>query len=147
MNPAHDALYRVHQFQAERRGQPALTHADFQARLPATYETDLTGLLRPPAGATVQIQVRSEPKVQLGQLCITPQAMAAVPAPELLRAIARHAAGDWGALDEHDRQENERALRNRGRLLSAYETSNGMRFWVITDPGWATTTLLLPEDY
>ena len=147
MNPAHDVLYRVHELQAQRRNQAALAPADFLTRLPATYETDLTGLLLPPAGATVQIQVRSEPKVQLGQLCITPQAMAAVPAPEVLRAIARHAAGDWVALDEHDRQENERALRHRGRLLSAYETSNGTRFWVITDAGWSVTSLLLPEDY
>ena len=147
MNPAHEVLYRVHELQAQRRNQPALTRADFLTRLPATYETDLTGLLLPPTGGTVQIQVRCEPKVQLGQLCITPQALAAVPAPEVLRAIARHAAGDWGELDEPDRQENERALRHRGRLLSAYETSNGTRFWVITDPGWATTTLLLPEDY
>jgi hypothetical protein len=147
MNPVHDVLYRVHELQAQRRDQPALTHADFHARLPATYETDLTGLLLPPAGATVPIQVRCEPKVQLGQLCITPQAMEAVPAPEVLRAIARHVAGDWGALDEHDRQENERALRTRGRLLSAYETNNGTRFWVITDAGWGVTTLLLPEDY
>ena len=147
MNPAHDVLYRVHELQAQRRNQPALPRAEFPTRLPATYETDLTGLLLPPAGAPVPIHVRCEPKVELGQVCITPQAMAAVPAPEVLRAIARHAAGDWGALAEPDRQENERALRQRGRLLSAYEASNGTRFWVITDAGWATTTLLLPEDY
>lgn len=146
MDPVHDVLYRVHQFQAQRRGQAPLARADFGARLPATCETDLTGLLLPPAGATVRNQVRGEPKVQLGQFCLTPQALEAVPAPEVLRAIARHAAGDWGALDQHDRQENERALRNRGRLFSAYETSSGTRFWVITDPGWAVTTLLLPED-
>ena len=147
MPPARDVLYRVHQFQAQRRGQPALGRADFLARLPATYDTDLSGLLLPPAGGAVPIQVKCAPKVQLGQLCITPQAMATVPASDVLRAIARHAAGDWGALAEPDRQENERALRQRGRLLSAYEASNGTRFWVITDAGWATTTLLLPEDY
>jgi hypothetical protein len=28
-----------------------------------------------------------------------------------------------------------------------YQASNGTPFWVITDAGWETTTLLLPEDY
>jgi hypothetical protein len=70
-----------------------------------------------------------------------------VPPDEVLIAVARHAAGDWDTLDEHDRHENERALGTRGRLISSYQASNGSPFWVITDAGWAITTVLLPEDY
>jgi hypothetical protein len=147
MNPARDALYRVHQCQAARRGRPALPYEQFRARLPATYETDLSGLFLPPAGQSIRIKVTSALKLTLGRVCITPSAATAVSADEVLQAIARHATGDWGVLDNHDRQENERALSTRGRLISVYQASNGTRFWIITDAGWETTTLLLPEDY
>jgi hypothetical protein len=58
-----------------------------------------------------------------------------------------HAAGEWGAMDAHDRRQNDRALITRGRLLSVHTTHAGQPFWIITDPGWRDTTLLLPEDY
>ena len=147
MNPAGDVLFRVHQCQAARRGRPALAYDQFRARLPGTYDTDLSGLLLPPVGQTVQIQVTCEPKFTLGRLCITPKAAGHVPADEVLQAIARHATGDWGLLDEHDRKENERALGTRGRLVSVYQANNGIRFYIITDAGHDTTTVLLPEDY
>ena len=147
MNPAPDALYRIHQFQAARRGHLPLVYSAFQARLPATYETDLTGLLRPPVAIAAPPAVKCPSKFELGQICITANAATAVPPNEVLPAVARHAAGDWGTLAEPDRQENERALGTRGRLLSTYEASNGQPFWVITDAGWQVTTVILPEDY
>ena len=145
MKPAQDALYRVHEFQARRRGQTALPYAEFCARLPGTWETDLSGLLLPPAGVTVQIQVIPTLKFQLGEVCITANALNVVPHNEVLQAVARHAAGDWGSVDEHDRQENERALSTRGRLLSTYQASNGNPFWVITSAGW-NNTVFVPKD-
>ncbi len=36
--------------------------------------------------------------------------------------LDHHATGDWGDLCEDDRAENERALREGGRLFSAYGT-------------------------
>ena len=147
MNPATDVLYQAHLLQAARRGQPALSRGEFHARLPATYETDLTGLLAPRSGLTVRSKVMDEPKFKLGNVCITPNAAQAVPAVEVLTALARHTVGDWGALDEHDRQENDRALSQGGRLVSVYETSAGRRFWVITEANFTQTTVLLPEDY
>jgi hypothetical protein len=143
MNPAQDALYRIHQFQARQRGQSALPYDQFSARVRATTDTDLTGLLLPPTEVRIEILATRGPKFSLGQLCITPRAATAVPPNEMLRAIARHAAGDWGTLDEHDRQENERALGTRGRLVSSYQASNGSPFWVITDAGWALTNVEL----
>jgi hypothetical protein len=50
-------------------------------------------------------------------------------------------------MDAHDRQQNDRALITRGRLLSVHTTRAGQPFWIITDSGWGDTTLLLPEDY
>ena len=143
MNPAPDALYRIHQFQAARRGHLPLAYSAFQARLPATYETDLAGLLLPPVAMAAPPEVNGKPKFALGHICITSNAAGAVPPNEVLPAVARHAAGDWGTLAEPDRKENERALGTRGRLLSAYEASNGQSFWVITDAGWGVTNVQL----
>jgi len=147
MNPVRDALYRVHQFQAARRGQPPLPYDQFRARLPATGETDLTGLLGPPTQPTVRVEVRHEPKFGLGRMCITAAAAKAVKSDEVVKALARHAAGDWGDLDAHDWAANEQALRGGGRLLSVYQTADGCRFYVITESDRRLTTLLLPEDY
>ena len=147
MNPVPDALYRIHQFQAARRGQAPLAYANFQARLPATYETDLTGLLLPAVEMAAQPEVKGEPKFELGQICITSNAASAVPSNEVMLAVARHAAGDWGTLAEPDRKENERALGTRGRLVSVYQASNGNPFWVITDADWRKPTVLLPDDF
>jgi len=147
MNPAPDVLYRIHQFQAARRGHLPLAYSAFHARLPTTYETDLTALLLPPVALAAQPALKCPSKFELGHICITANAAQAVPPNEVMQAVARHAAGDWGTLAEPDRQENERALATRGRLLSVYQASNGHPLWVITDAGWGATTVLLPEDY
>ena len=61
--------------------------------------------------------------------------------------LIRHKNGDWGELDPEDRRENERALRQGSRLLSAYATRTGEKLWVITEADRSATTLLLPEEY
>ncbi|MGE3779533.1 MAG: hypothetical protein AB7F89_20255, partial [Pirellulaceae bacterium] len=83
----------------------------------------------------------------LGQVLITPAAMTAIPAEKVQAALARHAAGDWGVIDEHDRRENELALASGFRLFSVYELKDGIRFWIITEADRSATTVLLPEDY
>jgi len=85
----------------------------------------------------------------LGQLLTTPAALAALQAAGLtpLVLLTRHAVGDWGELDPEDKQLNERALRDGGRLFSAYRFAAGSKVWVITEADRATTTVLLPEDY
>ena len=66
---------------------------------------------------------------------------------EATEFLRRHVAGDWGDLDEADRQENEKSLKNGFRLLSAYRSITGIRFWIITEADRSLTTVLLPEDY
>jgi hypothetical protein len=63
-----------------------------------------------------------------------------------VRFLSRHASGDWGDLDAHDRRENELALEHGRRLLSSYPAGEG-RVWVITEADRSVTTLLLPEEY
>jgi hypothetical protein len=86
-------------------------------------------------------------KFRLGHLVSTPNALSQVPNDEIIKAIQRHQAGDWGDVDEHDRQENERALSEGTRLLSVYHTVAGVKFWVITEWDRSVTTVLMPEDY
>jgi hypothetical protein len=61
--------------------------------------------------------------------------------------IYRHVQGDWGAVSEDDKRENDRAVQHGDRILSAYTTSTGERLWVITKADRSATTLLLPEEY
>jgi hypothetical protein len=61
--------------------------------------------------------------------------------------ISRHANGDWGEVDEHDRKANEYAEEHGLRVLSAYTLRNGVRIWLITEGDRSTTTILLPEEY
>ena len=86
-------------------------------------------------------------KFPLGRVVATPNAMLAVPMSEFISAIKRHRSGDWGDVDEHDRQENELSLQRWLRLLSVYHTRAGVKFWIITEADRSVTTLLLPEDY
>jgi hypothetical protein len=61
--------------------------------------------------------------------------------------LDRHLSGDWGDLDEFDKLQNESALENDYRILSAYTLSNGTRIWIITEADRSSTCLLLPSDY
>lgn len=88
-------------------------------------------------------------KFPLGQLGATPGAIQAMTdaghiPPEFL---LRHQHGDWGDLDEFDREQNELALMHGSRLLSAYATRLSEKLWVITEADRSATTLLLPEEY
>jgi len=66
---------------------------------------------------------------------------------DILLAITRHQAGDWGELSEEDRTTNDQALIQGDRILSAYRSARGVKFWVISEASREVTTVLLPEDY
>ena len=72
------------------------------------------------------------------------QAIRSLDSEVLLRM---HVSGDWGDLEELDRQQNDEALKRGGRIFSAYHTSEGTKVWVITEADHSYTTALLPEDY
>ena len=83
-------------------------------------------------------------RIPLGQVVATPGVIAAIPNAEMMRALARHARGDWGELCPEDAQENELWS---FRLLSAYTSSAGVKFWIITEADRSATTFLLPAEY
>lgn len=61
--------------------------------------------------------------------------------------LRRHLRGDWGEVDKSDQRQNEWALKNGARLLSAYKTRLGTDIWIITEADRSVTTILLPEEY
>jgi hypothetical protein len=85
--------------------------------------------------------------VPLGMLVATPNALANVSSEEIQKALQRHVSGDWGELDEEDKKANDEALQSGERLLSAYKSATGTKFWIITEADRSVTTILLPEDY
>ena len=88
-------------------------------------------------------------KFPLGRVVATPGALFALAGaghtPQ--EFINRHAQGDWGELDENDRWENERSLKDDCRLLSAYRLRDSTKIWIITEADRSATTILLPEEY
>ena len=90
-----------------------------------------------------------KPKFSPGQVVVTPGFLEAMhnTGDKIVPYLLRHVQGDWGELDEHDRQENEFSLRKGFRLLSAYRLSDDTKFWVITEADRSATTFLLPEEY
>jgi hypothetical protein len=60
--------------------------------------------------------------------------------------LSRHASGDWGELDAHDRRENLRSLIHGWRILSSYPVGE-KTIWVITEADRSITTILLPDEY
>lgn len=83
----------------------------------------------------------------LGQTVITRGALDVLSNEDVLRALARHARGDWGDVCDEDRAANDEALRYGSRLLSSYHTASGRKFWIITEADRSATTVLLPEEY
>ena len=97
--------------------------------------------------APLLVVCATPPRFSAGDLCITPGALDAVPAMEIAAGLARHLQADWGTIYPEDKAMNEAALASKDRLLSQYSTVSGNVFWVITDPGHQTTTVLLPAEY
>lgn len=88
------------------------------------------------------------PKFTLGQCVATPAALAVLALNDTspVALLNRHVQGDWGKMDEEDSAQNEAAIPYRDRIMSSYDVGDET-VWVITDPDWQTTTILLPEDY
>lgn len=86
----------------------------------------------------------------LGHVVMTPGAAALN--VDFAPFLARHAQGDWGDnLDNFDRRQNDIAVKEGYRILSAYDVPIGNgeteRIWIITEADRSVTTVLTPEEY
>jgi hypothetical protein len=61
--------------------------------------------------------------------------------------LSRHANGDWGEVNDLDRQANEYAVDHGLRVQSAYTLSSGEKIWIVTQGDRSVTTILLPGEY
>ena len=86
-------------------------------------------------------------KFKLGRMATTPGVLHTYTPEYMADCVKRHATGDWGDLDDEDKQANEEALVNGERIFSHYENAEGDRLYIITEWDRSVTTLLLPEEY
>jgi hypothetical protein len=84
----------------------------------------------------------------LGNIVATPGALGRLRPSDIQSALSRHAQCEWGEMDEEDRRTNDRSLMTGGGVMSVHVGGTDReRFYVITDPGHAVTTVLLPGEY
>jgi len=90
-----------------------------------------------------------KPRFPLGQVVATPGALEILEQTERDPAefLARHVVGDWGDLDDEDKEENELSVEKGFRILSAYKLDDDTKIWIITEHDRSATTILLPQEY
>lgn len=86
-------------------------------------------------------------RFSLGQMLMTPGVLEEIHPEEVMRALRKHSAGDWGDCCEDDRRANDMALDDGSRIFSVYHDRFGRKFWIITEADRASTTVLLPSEY
>ncbi len=65
--------------------------------------------------------------------------------------LRRHKQGDWGDIDDVDKDENNVSVNARLRIFSGYDamapSGDKVRLWIITEADRSYTTILLPDEY
>jgi hypothetical protein len=91
---------------------------------------------------------RNNNAIPLGSVVVTANARSILTDFDISSALLRHQSGDWGdILSEADMRANNSAVKNGDRILSAYKSTDGEKFWIITECDRSYTTILMPEDY
>jgi hypothetical protein len=94
------------------------------------------------------MEVINMAKFQLGYVVATREVHENESLADIMNAIQRHANGDWGELDEHDKKLNDDAVKSgEDRILSKYTLSSGNQVYVITEWDRSVTTVLYPHEY
>src|SRR3974390_2466679 len=114
MIPIHDHLYRIHQFQAARRGRPPLEYNDFLIRAIGQSETDLSQLFLP------ESRVGLEPLFNMGVRYVSTSVIAKVDWFDVHWALAAHGRGKWGEVSPKQWLANDLAVASGGRICSAH---------------------------
>ena len=88
------------------------------------------------------------PLFDLGKVVSTQGALAKVNGEDMLTCLNRHQCGDWGDLEQEDKEANDLALvSDEDRMFSMYHDRNGIKFYIITEGNRSYTVALLPEEY
>ena len=89
-----------------------------------------------------------KPLFVLGQTLTTPGALVVMQGMDIspISILSRHQCGDWGDMDQDDKDANNLAVNVESRIFSAYKFDT-ILLWVITEADRSSTTILLPEEY
>lgn len=82
-----------------------------------------------------------------GHLIASEDLLTCVAKEELLNAYCHHLNCDWGDVPDSVQRSNDYALNRGDALLSAYTSTDGIRFLIVTEADRSATILLLPEEY
>ena len=82
----------------------------------------------------------------LGHVVSTANALEILTPEEIAEGLQRHTKGDWGCVSPESVEQNNEAIGNGDRVLSAFGTGR-KRFWIITEADRSVTTVLMPGDY
>jgi hypothetical protein len=86
----------------------------------------------------------------LGRVVVTPAAAKVLEETETeaMALLWRHATGDWGQVEQDDREANDRALiSGLERTYSSYRPHRGQCIWVVTEADRSATLMCLPDEY
>ncbi len=86
-------------------------------------------------------------KFNLGHLVITPEASKKLTLQDIAVFLKRHQYGDRGEISEGDRPESDVAPEEEGKLYSSHNSTEGIRFGVITEADRGITTIFLVEKW
>lgn len=97
----------------------------------------------------------ARPVFNPGAVALTRGAEQSINRAQAVSYLRRHITGDWGVMDAEDQEQNNRSVKSKEMVMSAYPIDpevvcNGHdrnTIWVITDAGHEVTTILLPEEY
>jgi len=97
---------------------------------------------------TTQETNQVKPLFVLGQTLTTPGALVVMQGMDIspISILNRHQCGDWGDMDQDDKDANNLAVNVESRIFSAYKFDT-ILLWVITEADRSSTTILLPEEY
>lgn len=93
------------------------------------------------------MSVQTKKRFQTGRLMAGREALHSIGMDEILAAFYRHAQGDWGEVSQTGQRNNDYAVQHGLRIVSAYRSKQGRKFWIITEEDRSATNVLLPEEY
>ena len=82
----------------------------------------------------------------IGKTVLSENAQSKLDLPELYAALDRHARGDWGEVCPDCAKANDITLDRYFRVMSAYTSSKGVKFQLITEAHRLVTLVLVSDN-
>lgn len=81
-----------------------------------------------------------------GRIAATRRVVDELDGQTISRLLTRHLHCDWGDICDEDWNRNDHAVKNGGRLLSAYQVG-AEKVFIITERDRSVTTILFADEY